>query len=448
MFKNEYFRIGLLSVIFSLSVLVALPKIPVVVNNKLLKLDSYIGGYEVKFPGGKPTLDLKDFKGGLDVAGGTKLVFQVDTAGSNDSQKIIKDLVKVVKNRMDVAGFSDYEVGVESEKENKIYVTVTKFIYVKKVIGLVTGSGRINFKKMKNPESWSPENAAKVFADPAAWDPTDITEKDVSTIRISKAATGKTQIQIVFTDSGRKKFFELVKNLVDKPIAIHANDSIYPFAVPIISESLVNNPNADPVITGDFQEDALKNFVLQMKFGPLPAQLSSVENFSVDARMGNNFISKYAKAVLVGLVLVLALFVFKFRKFGFLFGVSFLISSTVFLAFFKIFSLVVNIPSIVGLVVFVLLVTDISYVVIKRLRLETLREKPFDLALFQVFEKSKGAFETPVIFIFILMFFVFSFSSGEIRSFVSAVMLGMLLLLFHYSFVLKVLLEVFGRKGR
>ena len=50
MSSKETFKIVLISIIFTISALIALPEIPFVVNSGLWVIDSSIGGYKLKIP--------------------------------------------------------------------------------------------------------------------------------------------------------------------------------------------------------------------------------------------------------------------------------------------------------------------------------------------------------------------------------------------------------------
>ena len=79
MFKNIYFRLGLISTIAAVSLLIVLPRIPIKADNHLLKVNSYIGGYSFKI--GDKTYDLTSFKRGLDLHGGVRVVLEADLEG-------------------------------------------------------------------------------------------------------------------------------------------------------------------------------------------------------------------------------------------------------------------------------------------------------------------------------------------------------------------------------
>jgi len=448
MFRKEYLTICLISLLFTFSLLVVIPQIPIVVDNPYYKIDSFIGGYSFILPSGK-LLDLKQFKTGLDVGGGTKVIFQAGISSPDEAEKTIQSLLAIFKNRMDQSGYYDYEVGVENISEKKVYVSLPNYVQTDYIKGLLTGSGRLVMKKLKDPGAWKIENAPEIINEPTSWVNSDLTEQDILNILISKdASTGKTQMQLLLSVAGKQKFANLVKENVNKPIGIFVNDSQYPFAVPVISQNLADSPGADPIITGTMPVEALKELILQMKTGPLPVLVTFVETTSVGSTLGTNFIYNYGIALLAALLLIFSLFIIKFRLLGVVYNWSLMVSLIVFSAVSKLVSLVVNVPSIIGVLIFLFMLTDVGYLLLKKLKVEKSDEKPFDLALFQTFEKYKGSVVAIGILTVVAAFVIMNFSSGEIKSFSVALSIGMFSLLLNYFLISRNLLDIFGRKNK
>ena len=153
MFKNEYFKIFLISIIFSLSVLIVLPKILINVDNFLLTINSEIGGYEFKLPGkdGEKTLSFKDFKSGLDVGGGSRITFKID----NSSPEVREKIIAITEKRLTSSGIPDFEVTASDEESDVINVDIPSYVSTDRVAVLVSGNGSLNFKKLKSePNDW------------------------------------------------------------------------------------------------------------------------------------------------------------------------------------------------------------------------------------------------------------------------------------------------------
>ena len=449
MLKNDYFKTALISIIFSIAVLVVLPRIPIYVNNQLFKIDSYIGGYDIKIFKEKIAIDLRGFRGGMDVQGGKKIVLQAKDptqTGQLDLKKqeeILSNLKSVVEKRLSQAGYSDYEVGVENLQDGKLYVAVPKFEDSTTILNLASGNGRIDIKKLNDSVAWDIGKASDIIMNPDNWVSTGIQNGEINDLKLSKNASGQDQLQIIFNIEGRKKFSEFVKTNLNKPFSINLNDSPYPVAVPVISQSLADSPESDPVITGKFPTDIIKDYLIQMK-NPFSSDVTSSGEENLDPRFGSDFLYKYFTSLLVSLILVLGFFIIKFGKYGLISNGALILSLVVFLAFFKIFSLVVNTPSIVAFTLLIILLVDTTYLLLSKTLSNLSSDKPFNLALYQGFEANKEMIKILPSLVFIFMLILSKYSFGETKSFVLALMLGSIIVPFHYFYSLKAFLELFG----
>jgi len=125
MFKNVYFRLGLISTIAAVSLLVVLPRIPVKADNHFLKVNSFIGGY--KFDIGKKTYDLTEFKKGLDLNGGVRIVLEADMEGIEpaDYDAAVESAVNVIERRVNLLGVSEPYIAAQKVGEkHRIIVEV------------------------------------------------------------------------------------------------------------------------------------------------------------------------------------------------------------------------------------------------------------------------------------------------------------------------------------
>ena len=304
-------------------------------------------------------------------------------------------------------------------------------------------------KKLKDPNAWKVEDGPKIINDPASWVNTDINEQEITNILISTdAASGKTQMQLLLSVDGKQKFSDLAKSNIDKPIGIFVNDYQYPFAVPVISQGLADSPGADPVITGSMPVDVLKELILQMKTGPLPVPVSFIRTAPVGSSLGNGFIRSYGIALAVSLLLLFLFFIIKFRLLGLVYDWALLISLVVFSACAKLVSLIVNLPSLVGALFFLFVLSELGYLLLKKLNEENTDDRPYELALFQSYEKYKGVIVSMGVLMTIAAFVVTSFSFGKTKSFGVSMTIGIVLLLLHYFFISRILLDIFGRKTK
>ena len=441
MLKNDYFKAVLISFLFSLSVLVVLPRIPVFVNSKLYKVDSYVGGYQIKI--GSLNLDLSRFRSGVDVQGGDKIILKVEDFEQQDKGKYLSSLVEVVIRRLLLAGYSDFSVGIENANNGEVYILVPEFLDSSKISSLVSGSGDIEIKKLKDPNKWSAEVASELISEPSEWVSTGLTRQDIEDLRLIRNTSGQDQIQLIFTPEGKDKFKEFLKDILNKPFSINVNGSPQPIAAPVVSQSLVDQPNLDPVITGGFETNTVKDYIVQMK-NPISSNLSVFVNKGIKAQLGDNFLNKCILSVLIGILVSFVFFTLKFKNYGVIGSVSLMLSLILFCALFKVFSLVINVFSIVSFVIFYTVLLEFTNLVLLNISSSSSSSKPRNLAVRQAFSVNIESLKL-ILVSFLSFAFVFSFYVHDnTKYFLSTLVLGALFIVFHYFYLLKTFIELFG----
>lgn len=440
MIKGEKFKLILIGTIFSFSVLIALPEIPVVVDSSIFTTNSQIGGYKITIPsnGGDKTLDLSEFKKGRGVGESQKVVFSVDD--NQPTSEELASLSKVVKNRLIGAGISDFQI---VEDNGGFYIAIPEFESSERVSSLIMGSGNIDFRKVKNPSDWNQESITSFYMESDRWESTELSKSDFDSFRYFTSQNGSSGIQISFTPEGRKKFYDIASQNIGFPIAIYVNDSQYPILMPVISQDILTNTNIDPSITGTFSQQAINDVNLQLR-NPLPVKISYIDTAVSEPLFGYDFLSTYIRSIAIGILFVSILFILRFGLTGFLYTFSTGISFLMFLALAKIVSLSVTPAFVLGSILLTGIISAISYSAFKGLKQKVLEGKPFDYAYYDVFGKDKDRLATPSILLLSISLVLTIATTGVLKSFASALTVGFLDLIICYSFILPTLIGVFG----
>lgn len=446
MSKNDAFKLILISLIFSVSILVIIPRFNIKVNHLLLELDSYVGGYSVTVFG--KVFDLGDFKKGIDVGGLKRLSFVIGDEGTQNIEGDSKVVKTTTEKRMQLGGYKEFQVYISTiDGKVKLIVDVPTNTNIESLAFLLSGTGNVTFKPLKNPSEWKAEDIAIFAKSPDFWVTSDISREDVSDLVVSKNSAGQDQFKIVFTTEGKAKFNKLAKENVNKPVAFFVNDQELPTLIPVIDESLAKDIQFDPVLTGGFPNNLLDTLLIQYKSGILPVKISSPEAFEVAPRFGNNFINRFGVALIVGFAASLVLSLARFGKRGTILTVAVFLSTCFLLALIKFFSVFINFPLLSAIFVILFLFVQNGYEIFYKLKLEEVEDKPFNYVLEKVFNEQLSVTKYLAILLFFTMLIVSRFTSGELLSFVYTLVFGSLGLLYFY-FVLKTLLETSGGKNK
>ncbi len=440
------FKVILISLIFSISTLIILPEMPLISNSSMLKLDSKIGGYKIKLgkKEGSKEVDLSAFKMGWGIGENKKLTFKLKE-DIDDNDKDLEKNANIVKNRLSVAGISDFSVYVE---DDQLVVVFPEYENEGRIGNLVAGSGKVIFRKLKEPENWKVEDFAKFYMDVNQWDDTDIRESDIRSFEYSVGQTGNSQINILFTNEGREKFYDLVAENVNLPIGIYLSDFNYPFLMPVMSETLLTRRDLDPFVGSSYPRQTVEDANLQFKM-PLDTELSYGEKSSLEPVLGYDFLKSFLIAVTVSSLLIGIFMIIKFKSHGFISIMSMFYSVVLFLALSKILGIPLGLQMVFGLLMLVGAIYFSSYILLSDIKNNISQGKPFDLAFNHTFGGDKERSFIPALALFII--FIVSYvvmSGGTTKMLIFTMSLTTLSLIIFNLFFFPTLMWVLGDKEK
>ena len=451
MFKNIYYRLGFISAVFTLALLISLPKIPIVVHNRLLELDSSIGGYQINLFGGKINLDLRAIKRGLDLEGGIRVVLRADMTNIAASQRdqALESARQVISNRVNLLGVSEpYITTSKANNDYRIIVEIPGLDNVTDAVKLIGQTAQLRYMVLKPDVVWSTDKYYQYVMDPSVWVDAGITGADMKGAAVVTGQSGniqtqgKPEIQLQFTPEGRQKFSDIAKNNINKPVALFLDQQ--PISAPTISPELAQGLTSDPVITGNFDFAYAKNLSIEIRAGALPVPVQVLQQSTIGATLGDRSVQQSFFAGAVGLLLVVIFLVFRYKRLGILAGVALLVYALIVLAIFKLIPVVLTLPGIAGFILSIGMATDANILVFERVKEEVLWGKPRNLAIRLGFERAWNSIRDSNISSLITSFILFQFGSGPVRGFALTLAIGIVVSLFTSIFVVKTLVEVFG----
>lgn len=444
---KQTFKLVLIALLFSISVLVVLPEIPIVVDSDYLLINSSIGGMQIKIPWSKEgrILDLREFKKGSGIGESKKLIFELKNKDLENKPEVISRLLSTTQKRLSLSKISDFKVNQEGD--DKISVTIPPFEDSDRVNSIVIGSGKIIFRTVKNPEEWSSEQFQSFYLESDRWQDTDINENDVQGFINVMDQTGVYKLQIVFTDAGRQKFYDLAGKNIGLPIAVYVSNFDYPFLMPMIGENILDNTDFNPAVTNPYPQYIVDDYNLQLK-NPLPEDISAVETVQVPPVLGSDFIEKYTKAFFISILLISVYFLLRFNVRGLVFSYSLLLSVLIYLAISKLFSIPIGTQMFLSLFLVMGIMTYIGNSVYTRVKKDVISGIPFEISLNQILVKDKNAISYPSMLLLSVSLILYFISSGFSRTFYFSTFVGMLVVVIFYSFLFPTLLWAFKSSRR
>ena len=454
LFQNNYFKLGLVVGLSILAFLVVLPKTPIEINNQYISYSTVVGGYELKLFNDKVDLDLKEFKKGLDIAGGVRFILQANMEDINEDARntVLESARAVIERRVNFLEVSD--ASVKTSKVGDIYRIVVEIPrvanmpYVSKTIG---ETAQLQFKQLKDGIPWDGTQFQEYFSNQDVWEETGVTRDDLSgvTVLVSNIAGGtggpvRPRLQLHFSPEGLQKFSDVAAVNVDKPIALFLDDIEIPLSISVISQELANGAFNDPIVNVTFDLETVEYLSIQIRAGELPVPVELVSQEPIQSSLGDDVVTASLHAGIYGLALVFAYMVIVYRRFGLVANVSLILYMLVTLAMLKIIPVVLTVPGIAGFLLSLGLAADANILVLERIREELLAKTPQSLAVARGFEKAWSSIKASNILSLLIAFILFYFGSGDIQGFAATLSVGILVSLFTVVFVVRVLINVSG----
>jgi preprotein translocase subunit SecD len=449
MFRSLYTRLGIIAALTTIALLVVLPRIPIDINNNVLKLDSAVGGYYFTLFG--KTFDLRDFKKGLDLKGGIRIVLKADMSkiASADQANALESAKEVISRRVNLLGVTESNVTTQrTQTDSRIIVEIPGVDNVTDAVNLIGQTAQLTFKELKPGLEYTQDKFFTYYSDPTSWQDTGITGADMkgATVVVNQngdiQTSGKPEIQLQFTNEGRQKFSDVAKRNINKPIALFLDQGSYPISAPIVNPDLAQGLTSDPVISGNFDFNSAKDLSIQIRAGALPVPVSVLQQETIGATLGNTSVERSFFAGAVGLLLVLIFLIFKYGKLGGLAGAALMIYALLVLAIFKIIPVTLTLPGIAGFVLSIGMATDANILVFERTKEEIMWGKPKNLAIHLGFDRAWNSIRDSNISSLITSLILFQFGTGPIRGFALTLAIGIVVSLFTSIFVVRTFIEL------
>lgn len=383
-----------------------------------------------------------NLKLGLDLAGGSHLVFEADTSKIlADSKKDALEAAKsIIERRVNLFGVSEPSVQLANfEGEDRIIVELPGVEDTKAAANLIGETAQLMFAKVE-------EVPAQNGASPSATlVPTDLTGADLQLAKVSfDSKNGKPGVSLQFSKEGGDKFAEITKKSVGKPLAIVLDNQV--ISAPIVQEAITQG---QAQITGNFTTNEAKKLAIELNSGALPVPVQLIEERTVGAALGTESISKSVKAGMIGLAMVGIFMIASYGKLGVVADIGLIIFGVITLALYKLIPVTLTLPGIAGFLLSVGMATDSNILIFERFKEERVRRSYADaleVSFGKAWDSIRDANIATLVTSFVLanpMDWQFLHTSGPVRGFAITLALGIVISLFTGIIVTRNLLRVF-----
>jgi preprotein translocase subunit SecD len=338
--------------------------------------------------GGGPGNNTLGMRLGLDLSGGTHLVYKADLSqiGNETAADAVEGAMDIIELRVNAHGVS--EPVIQKQGGDRISVQLPGIRDMDAAVELIGQTGELDFRELI-PESWQLIQTSiaqgnftsyESFTERGIieWIPATAIDSRGEEVHLTgkhlerntyvdfKEITGEPIVLFELTSEGADLFAEITGRLIGRPLGIFLDDAYY--SSPIVQSRIEGGSG---VIENVGSRDEAHRLTRLLNYGALPVPLGEpIIREDIDPTLGADSIRKSLIAGVVGLVLVLAFMMLYYRLPGVLASGALLLYGVLVLAAFKLIPVTLTLAGIAAFILSVGMAVDANVLIFERLKEE------------------------------------------------------------------------------
>lgn len=368
---------------------------------------------------------------GLDLQGGTELIYQADLSQSSNKINDLNNLKNVFLNRVDKLGVS--EPTIQTTGSDRILIELPGIKNIDEAISKIGQTYELSFMAQSNDDSGA--TLLDYYEDypyPGTWIPTDLTgrnliaDKTEATFQNSQnQMQSEPIVSLVFDNAGKEKFANITKQNLNKRIAIVLDNKIV--TAPTVQTEIADGR---AIITGQKDIKEAQALASRLKEGALPVTAKLVSEQSIGATLGQESIRLSLIAGVIGLLALCLFMIIYYRFAGVLSVIALACYSILSLALFKIIPVTLGLAGIAGFILSIGMAVDANVLIFERMKEEIRAGKESAMALKDGFTRAWPSIRDSNFSSLITCLILYSFGTGSVRGFALTLAIGILVSMF------------------
>lgn len=377
---------------------------------------------------------------GLDLAGGTELIYKADTSAiAADKAGALASLREVIERRVNLFGVAEplvqleHSSAVAAQQEDRLLVELPGVTDVQAAVDAIGKTPSLEFKLVE----------AATEAETETYEETGLTGRYVKRAELQFAqgadgsgVAGSPVVLVHFNDEGGELFHRVTKENVGRQLAIFLDGEV--ISSPVIQEEIAGGTAS---ITGGFSPTEARDLVRNLNFGALPVPIELASSNTVGPTLGAQAFDAGVHAGLIGFLLVSVFMILWYRLPGFVAIIALVIYVAATVALIKIIPITLTASGIAALILSIGVAVDANVLIFERMKEELRHGKDaldsVAIGFYRAWPAIRDGHLTMIISAIILFWlgtsivkgFALVFGLGVITSLVSAVFITRLFLL-------------------
>lgn len=377
----------------------------------------------------------KQFRLGLDLSGGTELVYKADISQipSKDVAGAMQSLKEVIERQANPSGTREISVRTEggnftNGQEERLTVDIPGITDSAAAVALIGQTPSLDFRTERNKADPIPVTVGadgKVdLGNISQYVPSLLTGRYLKrggAEVIFDPTTGRPTVSISWNDEGSKLFAEITKANVGKTLAIYLNGEL--ISAPRVNEEITGG---SAVISGNFNTTEARDLARRLNFGALPVPIELLSTSTIGATLGQEAVAAGVQAGIIGFILIALFMIIWYRLPGLIAVVNLAIYALIMFVIFKIWPITLTSAGIAGFVISLGIAVDANILVFERMKEEVRSGRLIHDALVAGFDRAWSSIRDSNFSSMITALILYMVGTPLIKGFASTFFLGTL----------------------
>ena len=380
------------------------------------------------------------FRLGLDLLGGTHLVYEADLnqVGDLNAADAMQGVRDVVERRINFFGVSEPVVQVSGS--NRLIVELAGISDVNQAIQLIGETPFLEFKEetagtrdILDAQSRGERLNEEPFL------PTGLNGRHLKKAQlIFDPQTNIPQVSLQLTDEGAELFAEITRKNIGKFVAIYLDGEA--ISIPVVQSEI---PDGQAVISGKFTPQEAKLLVTRLNSGALPVPISLISQQTIGASLGQESLVKSLTAGVYGLIAVALFMILFYRLPGVVSVVALVVYVLIVLSSYKLIPVTLTLAGIAGFILSLGMAVDANVLIFARMREELKAGKTLTQSMEEGFKRAWLSVRDSHVTTLIGALVLYIFTTSMVKGFALTLGIGVLVSLFTATVVTRKILLLF-----
>jgi preprotein translocase subunit SecD len=397
------------------------------------------------------------FKLGLDLAGGTHLVYKADISEipASDVATSMDTLRDVIERRTNLFGVSEPMVQIEKssifasgEKEQRLIVELPGVTDISEAVRIIGETPLLEFRLVNQDveplaegEELTQEHFDSMFTS------TELTGRYLDRAALefgSGGASGHIQnepiVRLDFTREGGDLFASITKENTGRTLAIFLDGDLK--SAPVINEEITGG---SAIVSGGFTPQEARELVRNLNLGALPVPIELISTQTIGASLGKDALDKGVRAGMLGLIAVAIFLLVWYRLSGLVAVLSLAIYIIIMLALFKLIPVTLTAAGLAGFLLSIGMAVDANVLIFERMREELKAGSDTEHSTHTGFKRAWLSIRDGNISSIITAVILFWFGTSLVKGFALTFGIGIIISMFTAITISRTFLYAFGK---